>query len=239
MSLIDVVFPRSCAACGSRMSDPHVPLPSDTAGDSVFDLCPQCMRDLHQSRTPHHCAICSAPVAGPVRACARCRSIRFAFDEHRSVCEYRGSAAALIKAYKFGSRRGLAGDIAHAMLNVIRPAWWHFTVVPVPSRRAAVMRRGYDPVELLAQSIAGHTGARVARLVVNTGRQDQKTLSFEDRLASAAERFRMRTEVTATPVSVLLVDDVFTTGATLSACARLVRERGTQTTCCITFAMEL
>jgi predicted amidophosphoribosyltransferase len=73
----------------------------------------------------------------------------------------------------------------------------------------------------------------------NTGRHEQKALSYEGRLKNVAGRFKLIEPPPGTMLPVVLVDDVFTTGATLCECARLLKQTGAGEVFCLSFAMEL
>ena len=79
----------------------------------------------------------------------------------------------------------------------------------------------------------------VERRLRSVGRHEQKALSYEGRLKNVSGRFALigRSSISAVPV--VLVDDVFTTGATLSECARLLKTAGAREVFCLSFAMEL
>ena len=112
-------------------------------------------------------------------------------------------------------------------------------VVPVPSRPSSVRRRGFDAVGLLAKHIAGVTRLPHARLLRRVGRSEQKTLTYEERMRNVAHSFIVRSRSCLTGLHIVLIDDVFTTGATLSACAQMLREAGAERVDCVSFVMEL
>jgi predicted amidophosphoribosyltransferase len=79
----------------------------------------------------------------------------------------------------------------------------------------------------------------VERHLRSTGRHEQKSLSYEQRLKNVSGRFVCAGSKRLTRSPVVLIDDVFTTGATLSECARLLRTSGGRQVFCLSFAMEL
>jgi predicted amidophosphoribosyltransferase len=82
------------------------------------------------------------------------------------------------------------------------------------------------------------TGGRTKRLLIRTGRSQQKALGFDARLQNAHRSYCLRPRALV-PERVVLVDDVFTTGATLAACASILAGHGAKEVVCVTFAMEL
>ena len=112
-------------------------------------------------------------------------------------------------------------------------------VVPVPGRRSTLQRRGFDAVGILSAEIARSLGLTLLPALVHRGGGEQKALTYEGRMANVAGSFALRRGVSVPHAPILLVDDVFTTGATTSECARLLLDAGASAVACLTFAMEL
>ncbi|MEE8440779.1 MAG: phosphoribosyltransferase family protein [Spirochaetia bacterium] len=112
-------------------------------------------------------------------------------------------------------------------------------LVPVPSRRKSIRKRGYDAVGELTVGIARVCGMPVESPLRTVGRNEQKALSYEGRLKNVAGRFKLTIPCSISKATVVLIDDVFTTGATLSECSRLLKTAGAQEVFCLSFAMEL
>jgi len=108
-------------------------------------------------------------------------------------------------------------------------------VVPVPPRAG---RETPDGVELVCRSLERRHGVTVLRALVRTGGAQQKTLDLAERRQNLKGRIHLRLPGQALPSSVVLLDDVFTTGATLDACARVLRESGCASVCAFTLAIE-
>ncbi len=188
---------------------------------------------------PGRCEICSAPTTRSLSRCERCRRIDYSFNAHVSVCEYRDASSSLIRAYKFNGRRSLRRLIAQLMARELPLSWRAGEIVPVPPRRSSLRKRGYDAVGELAHCIGSVCGMPVKRRLRSVGRYEQKALSYEGRLKNVSGRFVLIGQSLISAVPVVLVDDVFTTGATLSECARLLKTAGAREVFCLSFAMEL
>ncbi|MCK4515445.1 MAG: ComF family protein [Spirochaetaceae bacterium] len=202
-------------------------------------MCNLCLSMIPRISAPERCEICSAPATRSLSRCERCRRIDYSFDAHTAVCEYRNAGSSLIRAYKFNGRRSLRRLIAQLMAQELPASWRGGEIVPVPPRRRSLRRRGYDAVGELAHHIGCVSGMPVERRLRSVGRHEQKALSYEGRLKNVSGRFALigRSSISAVPV--VLVDDVFTTGATLSECARLLKTAGAREVFCLSFAMEL
>ena len=221
--MTEICMPAACAVCGSRISRGHV--------------CPGCLCDLPVIGGAR-CDRCSAPVAMHTRRCERCQRVEYAFDTHVSACVYRDCAASMLRAFKFGRRRSLAPVIAEALWHAIPADWAYDVVVPVPSRRRSVRKRGHNAVDALAEGLGALCERPVLRLLSNVGAREQKVLSYAGRQWNVAGRFRAHRPVDGAP-TLLLLDDVFTTGATLSECSRILKANGARLVLCLSFVMEL
>ncbi len=153
-----------------------------------------------------------------------CRAETPAFDEACPLFPFRGKAGALIAAYKLGKRPSLAPFFADLLEPLIRQRWPDHAIVPVPPRPGVRRERGWDQVELVARSL-GRRGFDVVPCLERGASLEQKTLGLEERRRNACKAYRLGTRIAA-PCRALLLDDVFTSGATASACARALKQGG-------------
>ena len=181
------------------------------------------------------CKRCGAPTLWPVERCRECAGRRLAFRRARAAVAYSGAARDLVAAWKeHGLRRAacLAADLVEERLEA--PTADVITYIPPDPRRLLV--RGHQPAGRLARELARRWGISEAALLVRAGgasAQRQTGLPRADRLRNARGAF---VAVAATPPTVLLVDDVYTTGATVSAAATALRHAGAREVDVVTFA---
>jgi predicted amidophosphoribosyltransferase len=134
---------------------------------------------------------------------------------------YAGVARELVTALKFGGRLPLAAVAAALIAEAVDPDPLT-EIVPVPPAPSRHRRRGFDPAQLIATGLAGRTSRRLAQPLRRANGPRQVGRPRRERLANPP---RVRA-AGAAPGSVLLIDDVLTTGATLVACATALREAG-------------
>lgn len=222
---LHLLFPTPCHIC-RRPLDP----------ERVSALCGRCWSSLE--RMPAEgCARCGWPFPGPAAAggvevplCQRCRERRDHFRVARAVLRYRedGFARAAILLAKHGRRlsllRHLAGLVAEAAPAYLSLRDWD-GLVPVPLHWLRRWRRGFNQAEVLARAVGRRHGLpvlpRALRRVRATPLQHG---DFEARRRNVREAFAAGGELTGRRL--LLVDDVFTTGATADACAAALLEAG-------------
>jgi len=221
LAAADLAFPRVCAGCGGRC---------DRASGY---LCWECFR-----RLPLFDGSCCERCGRPVETrqahaflCGFCLQRRPAFDRARVAGRFRGGLRRMTHAFKYNRALWLADDLAGIVHGCVLA---HFdaaavdVVVPVPLFRTRARGRGYNQAALL--------GARVARLldrpfapralarVRDTGTQTR--LSAAARRSNVRGAFAPREAGWIVGRTVLLVDDVMTTGATLSEAARALKDGG-------------
>ncbi len=170
--------------------------------------------------------------------CITCSANPLPVDWCDAWGEYKGSLERLLHAFKFERHDFLDASLAslvHETMKV-RGDFAFDAVVPVPMHRTKERRRGYNQAELLALAVARLTGIVCdARLL--TKRAENETQSL---LARAARAENVRKSFQASPrvsgKSVLIVDDICTTGETFRACARALLDAGAERVCAISVA---
>ncbi len=214
--LLDLVFPRRCVVCGTNGAV----------------LCCACEGRLERLGTPR-CERCGAPTAWPVERCRECAGRRIAFARARAAVAYDDAAKRLVAAWKERGQRTLA-DLAAEIVNdvVERPSAYTLTFVPADHDR--LLRRGHNPAQRLADALGGRWQLPVVPLLRRApGRAPQKGLTLAERRRNVRGAFAA-TE--AVPKAIVLVDDVYTSGATVSAAATALRKGGARRVEVVTLA---
>ncbi|MCA1848595.1 MAG: ComF family protein [Actinobacteria bacterium] len=208
-ALADLFYPQYCVGCERRASDL---------------LCRTCFEVLPRIERPV-CARCGMPTAFETFVCDECKGVDFGFESARAPLKYTGVGKEIVHALKYrGYTRVVESLATPLMLGVLDATDRFDAVVPVPLHRSRRRRRGFNQAELLARGVAGKINAPVSgTLQVVRRTRDQVELSATERRANVSGAFRAGGRVRG---RVLLIDDVFTTGATMSACAETLLRAG-------------
>lgn len=211
---LEILFPRACVLCGRDLLD-------DAA--RRYPLCRDCESNLPRVPGPR-CSVCGKPLISEQVLCMRCRDRRFDFDSAYPLWAYAGAVQDLVVSYKIRGIRPLAEFFADRIGERLRSGDPAGTVVPVPYRRSKLRTTGWDQVEDMVR-ILERRGTPVIRALERGEGASQKTLDYAARMSNLTGKIRVRPGVRI-PDRVVLLDDVLTTGATLSECARVLKAAG-------------
>ena len=171
--------------------------------------------------TPPWCQRCGRPTEEPLSSCSDCPPS--GVDAVRAPFLYRGPVAAAIRGMKFSGWHAIGAHLAGAMAEVAGDLRAHL-VTWVPLHRRRLARRGFDQAEVLARALATRLDLPARGLLVRArATPAQARRGGRDRRRALRGAFAARGSVTGT---VLLVDDVLTTGATAAECAAALKRAG-------------
>jgi ComF family protein len=210
--LWDAVLPSHCLLCGAR-------------GQGELSLCQACAADMPRNRVC--CARCALPLESPAPLCGRCQKRGPPWDAAWAPFRYEWPLAPLEARFKFGGDLAAGRTLAALWCVAPPPAGMPAAIVPVPLHRSRLRRRGYNQALELAQLLGRHFGVPVLR---DTLRRVRATAA-QTELTAVQRRRNVRGAFSAAfgddvPQHVAVLDDVFTTGATLAECARMLKKAG-------------
>lgn len=217
------VFPARCIGCERRGTP----------------LCDACRRELPflPDGVCHRCG----SRRGARGVCRGCRRLSSALSSVRAAFVYEGAARTAVLTLKFRSGRYLAPLMGEFLRETLRAHPLHAElVVPVPLGPRRRRERGFNQSELLAQEVAALVqGTVVADALERRERPPQQTLTAAERMHNVADAFACPCRRTVHGKRILLVDDVVTTGATISACADTLADAGARRVSALVFARDL
>jgi ComF family protein len=217
-SLIAVLIAPRCAACDAPLDRP-----------TMGAVCPRCWKAI-VPLTPPFCRQCGDPLPSwrvislDASRCPRCRRRGSAMSSARAVGPYDGALRSILHALKYGRHPSLAKPLAGLMAACAGDLLLDVDlVVPVPLHRRRLRQRGFNQAEELAK----HLGLRWKSVLRRTRATPSQTdLPAARRHANVKDAFALRRNCAVEGLTILLVDDVSTTGATLNACAAVLQRAG-------------
>jgi competence protein ComFC len=239
-ALASLVLPAPCRICKQIL---------DTG--SLIPFCRSCMADLSQTLPGPLCSQCGRPIVSAAVAegnslpqCLLCRKGTYAFDFARSFGAYTSRMSRAILQLKYGNVSPLGGWFARRLAGLVERYPEDFAadaVVPVPLDRGRLRERGYNQAELIAKPLARMLGIpfRSYLLVRTRPRPNQLRLTRRERWETVRGAYATHKTAQVDKLRVLLVDDVFTTGATLDACSRALKGAGATRVVGLTVARAL
>jgi ComF family protein len=219
--LLDLVYPRQCAGCGAALSE------------EPGHLCLDCLSSNYLISRPF-CQICGEPVSGRVDhayTCHQCSDVIPHYDRARAAAQYEGPIREAIQNYKYRQALWLQADLTQLLVALAHVEFAEESVdaiMPVPLHRRRRRSRGFNQSELLAKGLGREI--KVPLMLKNLVRIrytiTQTSLSANARMNNVHGAFATRHETDIAGKRILLLDDVMTTGATLSECARVLKNAG-------------
>jgi ComF family protein len=252
-SLTDAFFPVRCAACCSffRMNRyaPDVPRFTEndngalSGGERILSsvICGQCLSDFVTVESPL-CTACGVPFKsreGDDHICGECLGRTRHFSRARAAAVYTPVMMALVRAFKYNGKIQLAKPLGVLLALTYRRFWPEADldlVLPVPLHRRRFRQRGFNQAYLLVKDWAGPDSpfaglsppVVIAKEVISRIRPtaSQTGLGRQDRLQNTKKAFRVDKKPLIEERRILLVDDVYTTGATADECAKTLLKDG-------------
>lgn len=232
--LLDLCLPGSCAGCGRVGIQREGFWCDECLGNIswiVSPFCPQCGRPYPD-----------APGSSD-HLCGECALGAFHFSEARSVVLHSGITRERIHQFKFGGRL----EWVPPLVELLRIAYagWEIpvpeVVIPVPLHLNRLRERGFNQSGLLAGEFSRGLGLPVSfNTLVRKNRTDPQTrLNREQRLINVKGAFEVSTGKDVRGRKILILDDVYTTGTTLSECARVLRRQGASEVYALTITRAL
>lgn len=229
--MIDAILPPRCPATGDVVDRPGM-------------LAPAFWQDLTFIAAPH-CTCCGLPFALDLDTegalCAACLAEPFDFDCARSVVVYNDASRKLVLGFKYGDRLHTITTftpwLQRAGADLLMAS---DIIIPVPLHRRRLWQRRYNQSSLLAQALARATGLPCLPAGLSRLRHTppQKGLTRDQRRRNVDRVFAVPSPAQQKIAGkrVLLIDDVFTSGATLNACSRALRDAGARAVNVLTLA---
>lgn len=219
-NVLPIFFPRHCPVCDGLT----------VYGEKIH---PACRKKLPYLRGPI-CFRCGKPISDPAREyCYDCRIFPKTFQKGRALFLYNTMTRPLMSAFKYQNKRVLSHFFVQELCERYQPvirSWNIEAIIPVPVHKNKQKKRGYNQAALLSRGLARSLCLPHYDLLIRSvDTLPQKQFGPQARLNNLQKAFRLNPQYgqTARHLSrVLLVDDIYTTGATMEACTRILHRAG-------------
>ena len=214
-SVLDFALPARCASCGAIV-------------DEVHSFCPDCWRRI-EFLGSGGCESCGLPLqATDAEKCAACLARPPRIERTRAAVAYDETARSIALRLKYGRKVALATTMARYMAPLIDRGAQDALIVPVPLHRTRLWRRGFNQAALVAHELSRRTGFASDSCALQRVKRTPplKGLTPVQRRKAVAGAFKVPPGRNVKGRTVLLVDDVLTTGSTANACARALLRGG-------------
>ena len=214
---LQLLYPTTCVFCGKVLKEP---------------VCSVCKEKVVYVEEPR-CKVCGKPIRYmEEECCSDCKEQSHFFEQGRSVWLHKGPVRWSIYQFKYHNRRIFAQYYAKELYRLHGKKlvdWEIDLIVPIPLHRRRKRRRGYNQSELLAKQLSKLSGIpmNVNGVIRVKNTRPQKALTGKERKKNMQGAFRICDWGNA-PKNVLLIDDIYTTGNTLDAVAKLLQEKGSK-----------
>jgi ComF family protein len=214
--VLQILYPAHCPIC-------HGIAPYHEA------ICPECRKKLPYIRGKR-CRLCGKPVEDSEIYCDDCQKIRHFYQEGMGIFLYDDVMRETMSYLKYKHRKEygrILGELVYEAAREKIRIWNPQAIIPVPMHKSKMETRGYNQAEEIARPIAERFGVPLCTDLLF---RREKTAAMKD-LSAVERRDNMRhafavSDKNAVPKRILLVDDIYTTGATIDACAEALRAAG-------------
>jgi len=202
--LISFIAPHHCCGCGK------------IGGLLCYDCKYNIIDEPNSS-----CIVCNQPT----NANCLCNTCKVPFDKAWVVGERNGILQRLVGLYKFERARSAYKDLGGLLIDVLPDLPSNCIVVPVPTAASHIRERGYDHMLLIAKYVAKMRGLKCCQVIYRQTNTKQRQKDARQRMEQAKRAFNIKSNID-TNVPYLLIDDVYTTGATIKCASHILRKAG-------------
>jgi len=218
---MEIIYPSTCPICTQVL---------DKQMDEKVYICEKCRKKLSYIESPR-CLKCGKPVDNAeTEFCYDCSRVKHLYSQGLGVWAYTNEIKNSIYQFKYHNKREYGAFYGYEVKNryeSIIKSWGADVLVPVPLHKSKLRKRGYNQAEIIAKSIGRLLDIPVDSQLLSRKKKTlaQKELNDKDRLKNLENAFIIGEKVVKYK-KVIIVDDIYTTGTTIDACAKILLDAG-------------
>ena len=231
-SLLDWVYPPCCVACRTL-----IPLNEKEPRDMF--LCNIC-QSLFDPIEGYICKICGVPTENDVQCCVSCYGKTFFFTSNRSTFLYDNLIKALLLELKFKQKNQIAHSLAKLWAKNLSEITFlpNSVFAPLPLHPKKEKERGFNQAKILAVALSRHTNIPLENALLRTiDTPPQSGLHPRERIENVSGAFKIAKGIITQGKNYIIIDDIYTTGASLNECAKVLKQAGAESVSCMTLAV--
>lgn len=211
--ILDAIFPNDikCILCGKDISNHKDPFCESCKNDDIFN-------------NGNRCKICDSEIKEGNIICDHCKTRKIYFEKCICPLNYSGNVRTTILSFKSDGSKYLAKPFAKIIAERLKNENIDFDIIiPVPSHKKTIKKRGYNPAFLLAEELSKIFNKPVKDVLrKNVVTKNQKFLNYQDRQSNLRNTIVLIDDTEIKNKNILLVDDIITTCATINTCCELL-----------------
>ena len=212
-SFIDLFFPTFCVVCKKPVAhqDSHICEECFKSIKIITDMCPVCSGSLEDGK------------------CVFCVGRKVYIDRNICCFDYEDAVKKLISGYKFRGHKRIAKVFSRLFIDFGIDIPKADIITSVPMTKKKIWKRGYNQSEIFAKELSRQYRLKYLKLLAESKKAlVQRELNFTGRFFNILGRYTVLNKSRILGKSIILVDDIFTTGATINECARVLKEAGAE-----------
>jgi ComF family protein len=240
-AFLDLVFPPKCPVCDAPLDSIDEELPGRT-----YRLCPSCLSGIVRIRHPF-CQLCGMPFKSEAvsdHLCGECLTSKRYFVRARSLCVYGGTLLEAIHLFKYNGNFHLALPLGQMLADSVEKLLGIDSVdilLPVPLHTRRLKERGFNQAVLLAKPLSKRYNIPLVTSVLKRSRWTAPQVNLDRRVRRKNVRgsFMVSNSSFLSGKNILLLDDVYTTGATINECGKTLLRAGAKEVYVLTLARSV
>ena len=227
--VIDTIYPEkiTCVFCGEEIFD-----------ENEYSTCKNCEKTLPRI-TGKICQKCGEPINNMANYCENCKNSKHLFEKSRSAFVYQDKVSGGVLNLKFNNGKYYSKPFAHYLADLYKEHKYDCDlIIPVPIHISRLKERGYNQSELLAKELSEILNLQLdtQSLVKVKKTKNQAELDFKQRHSNLEKAFKVTSKKQICGKNILIIDDVYTTGSTISECSKELKKAGAKSVCALTIA---